>query len=55
MEFLGQGRNWSRVFTFSLTLISLVYKRSLFMTGKNPELLTEKLLGDPDREAESGL
>lgn len=49
VEFLGQGRNWrgQRILT------SLTFKGSLTMAGMSPELLTEKLLGDPEREAES--
>lgn len=49
VEFLGQGRNWrdQRILT------SLTFKGSLTMASMSPELLTEKLLGDPEREAES--
>lgn len=49
VEFLGQGRNWrgQRILT------SLTFKGSLTMAGMSPELLTEKLLWDPEREAES--
>lgn len=49
VESLSQGRNWRG----QSILTSLIFKGSLTVAGMSPELLTEKLPGDPEREAES--